>query len=249
LADGYARFRPTYPPSAIDYVVERCKLGPTSLLVDVGCGTGISSRLFAERGVRVIGIDPNEDMLAKARSSAFHPQAASPVYHLGSAEATGLEACIADGVLAAQAFHWFDAALALAEFHRILKPGGWVILIWNERDETDRFTAAYGDVLRNWPETAAVEGSRARGGEPLMASSWFVDCERRLFSNEQELDKEGLIGRALSASYAPRDPAQVTRFTELISDVFKRFEQKGRVAMRYETSVYSARRRELGKVP
>src|SRR5262249_9919847 len=68
LADLYARHRPNYPAAATDRVMTRCCLGPDTLLVDVGCGTGISSRLFAARGVPVLGIDPNDDMRARAEA-------------------------------------------------------------------------------------------------------------------------------------------------------------------------------------
>src|SRR5436853_7209266 len=116
LADTYARCRPTYPPAAIDLIVERCGLGPGSLLVDVGCGTGISSRLFAERGVPVLGIDPNDDMRGRGETERVSSGRPVPRYSRGRAEATELPDGCADAVLAAQAFHWFRADKALCEF-------------------------------------------------------------------------------------------------------------------------------------
>src|SRR5262249_53348169 len=157
LADCYARCRPGYPEAALDDLLTRCGLNAASLVVDVGCGTGISSRQMAARGVPVLGIEPNRAMLAQALRDT--PADAMPLlrYQAGQAEATGLADGAASLVLAAQAFHWFDANGALREFHRILRPSGWVALLWNERDDTDAFTAAYGAVIRSHPEAAAVE--------------------------------------------------------------------------------------------
>src|SRR5262249_47892014 len=130
LAGAYARGRPDYPAAALDRIVARCGLDGSTVLVDVGCGTGISARLFAARGIRVVGVEPNDDMLAQAERAGGGVR-----YQKGTAEATGLPAGSAVCVLAAQAFHWFDAPRALAEFRRVLRPGGWVALLWNERDE------------------------------------------------------------------------------------------------------------------
>jgi trans-aconitate methyltransferase len=73
MAGLYARCRPSYPAEAVEYVVSRCGLGPRSPLVDVGCGTGISSRLFAARGVPVLGLEPNADMRTQAEAEPAPP--------------------------------------------------------------------------------------------------------------------------------------------------------------------------------
>jgi SAM-dependent methyltransferase len=211
-------------------------------LIDVGCGTGISTRLFAGRGLRVIGVEPNGEMRAQAEAAPAPPGAPAPTYCDGRAEDTGLPDATADAVLAAQAFHWFAADAALREFHRLLRPGGWVVLLWNERDAADPCTAAYGAVVGGTPEAAAVEGPRGRAGEVLLTSPLFEDARRTAFANEQWLDEAGLVGRALSASYAPREPERVERFTAELRAVFARFQRDSRVRLLYETSVYTARR-------
>ena len=242
LAGLYARCRPSYPDAAVDHIVSRCGLGPGSLLVDVGCGTGISSRQLAARGVPVLGIEPNADMRAQAEAEPPPPGCPAPRYAAGRAEATGLPDAVADAVLAAQAFHWFDAEAALREFRRILKRDGWVALLGNERDESDPFTAAFGEVIRSGRGAAALESARGRAGEPLLVNPLFRDSSRVVFANSQELDEDGVLGRAFSASYAPREPAQVEAFAAALREVFARHQQEGRVVLRYQASVYLARR-------
>jgi SAM-dependent methyltransferase len=242
LADVYARCRPSYPAEAIDFVMAHCALGPGSVMVDIGSGTGISSRLFAERGLRVIGIEPNAEMRQKADREPLSEGLIPPEYRAGRAEATGLPDAFADAVLAAQAFHWFATAPALAEFHRILKPGGWLTLLWNERDESDPFTAAYGNVFRADPQAAKLESYRGAAGQPLLTSPLFEAAERVLFSHAQSVDLDGMLGRAFSASYAPKEPDAVQAFAAALQDVFDRFQVNGQVVLRYQTSVYVARR-------
>jgi SAM-dependent methyltransferase len=244
LAELYAKCRPTYPDSVVAFILDRCGLKPDALLADIGCGTGISTRLFALRGVRVLGIEPNDDMRRRAGAEPLPEGAPVPGYQAGTAEATGLAPASVDAVLAAQAFHWFEPEAALCEFHRILRPGGWAALVWNERDPSDPFTAAYGAIVGASAEARAVEGPRAEAGRALLRSPWFEQAGRTLFANEQELDCEGMLGRAFSASYAPRAGAAAERFAADLEGVFARFERGGRVVLRYQTSVWTARRRE-----
>jgi SAM-dependent methyltransferase len=241
LAGVYARCRPGYPEAALDFIIRRCGLSPATLLVDVGCGTGIASRLFARRGVPVVGVEPNADMRAQAEAEPVPTGCPAPRYCEGRAEATGLAPGTAGAVLAAQSFHWFDPEAALHEFRRILMPGGWVALVWNERDEADAFTAAYGAVIRTAPDAAAVEGPRAQAGEALLISPLFEQGERVRVVNGQELDEAGVLGRAFSASYAPREPGAVETFTAALRDVFARYQREGKVMLCYETTVYCAR--------
>ena len=245
LADLYAKCRPSYAPAAVDYIMAYCGLDKDSVLVDIGSGTGISARLFAQRGVTVIGVEPNAEMRARAKGEPFPADLRAPIYQDGRGEATRLPDGKANAVLAAQAFHWCEPESALREFHRILKPDGWVILLWNERDESDPFTKAYGAVVRTTPDAAAVEIPRGQAGEPLLTNPLFQDASRVLFHFEQELDEEGLLGRAFSASYAPREPSLVQAFATRLREVFSHFEHAGKVVLRYETAVYLGRRAEI----
>jgi ubiquinone/menaquinone biosynthesis C-methylase UbiE len=242
LADDYARHRPSYPDEAVRAVISRANLGRASLLVDVGCGTGISARLFAERGIQVIGIEPNSAMRRRAEATPC-PAGPPPRYRDGTAEATGLPDATAECVVAAQAFHWFDAGAALREFHRLLKPGGWVALLGYERDESDPFTEAVGDVLRTSPDAATVEGPRAKALDVLAAHPLFSHYDRRMYRNASWLDVEGLKGRVFSASYAPRDDKGRAQWAAALDALFDQYQMDGLVRLCYETTLHMARRR------
>jgi SAM-dependent methyltransferase len=195
-AGDYARFRPTYAPEAIDAVLRG--LGEPRLVVaaDVGAGTGISATLLADRGATVVAVEPNRDMREAATP---HPRIR---WVDGTAEATGLPAASVDLVLCAQAFHWFRPREALAEFARVLRPGGRVALLWNARDEQDAVTSDYGGVVRE-ARTAESEGIPPIAPPPTV-SGLSPAREAAVAGHAQALDLEGLLGRARSASYVPR---------------------------------------------
>jgi SAM-dependent methyltransferase len=242
LADIYARCRPDYPAAALDDIVTHCRLSPGAVIVDVGSGTGISTRLFALRGFRVIGIEPNDDMRRQAESHPPLDIPYSPAYRPARAEATGLPDGCADLILAAQAFHWFEPEPTLREFHRLLKPDGWVALMWNEREPHDPFTAAYGEIVEREAHGKALEAQRHRAGDSLLRSPLYRNAEVHQFGHEQPLDEEGMLGRAFSASYAPREPGKVVEFEADLRRVFARFQRQGTIRLVYETSVYLAQK-------
>jgi SAM-dependent methyltransferase len=241
LAQLYSQHRPSYPAAALDFIIRRCRLNQQSVLVDVGCGTGIASRQLAARGIPVIGIEPNAEMRRQAQAEPLEADGPMPQYLEGRAEATGLPAASADAVLAAQAFHWFEPEPALREFHRILRADAYTILLWNQRDESDPFTAAYGAGVRKLADTETIEPYHGHG-VALLTSPLFQDGTQAFFPHEQILDEAGLLGRAFSASYAPRDPATASQYADEIRNQFRQFERHGHVTLRYETSVFLARR-------
>jgi SAM-dependent methyltransferase len=235
-AADYVRHRPGYPAAAIDAILRG--LGdPVGLVAaDVGAGTGIASRLLAERGLRVLAIEPNAEMRAAA---APHP---GIEWRDGTGEATGLPDASVALVMCAQAFHWLHAARALAEFRRVLEPGGRLALMWNNRDRDDPFTRAYIEAVH------AVNGehpAERRAFDPacIEAEGGFTPVRLERFANAQELDREGLMGRALSASYVPRTGAAHETLERLLGELFEsRRDARGLVTMRYVTQVWLAER-------
>src|SRR5687768_13340243 len=126
--ENYAKYRPNYPAGVIDLLKTDCGLTETSTIADVGSGTGILSEMLLKNGNTVIGVEPNEAMrLAAELLLTSFPNFRSID---GSAEDSTLESESVDFIIAAQAFHWFDRTKSKREFRRILKPGGWVVLIW-----------------------------------------------------------------------------------------------------------------------
>jgi ubiquinone/menaquinone biosynthesis C-methylase UbiE len=245
LAGLYERGRPGYPEAVIDYVLANCHLIQGMRLIDVGCGTGISSRVLAERGIKVAGIDPNEDMLTRARNTE-HPDSSNLEFLTGTAESTGVDSQSCDAVLCAQAFHWFLPDKALAEFHRILKPGGSVILLWNERNESDPFTADYGNLMRTFGDTSFIEVKRGEAGQVLFQTPFFQEVEVKTFANEQVLDLSLLMARAFSTSYSPGQGTEPgTKLAEELTALFHRTQQQEHVTMRYTCSVYTAKARAI----
>jgi ubiquinone/menaquinone biosynthesis C-methylase UbiE len=242
LAAVYDRHRPDYPKLAIQYILSRTEMKAGGLLVDVGCGTGISSRLVASVGLQVIGVEPNSDMRQQAERASCSA-AIAPVYRGGSAEATGLPDNFADCVLAAQAFHWFSPAAALSEFIRILKPGGWIVLIWNEPDRADAATGEYMRIQElHSPEPEIAKRVQSRTGDVLLTWPGLEHAGLVEFAHSQKLDREGLRGRALSASYAPKSADARSTLCDELDRLFDRFQIDNRVELQYRTPVYSAQK-------
>ena len=147
--ENYVKYRPGYPAGIIETFVKECGLTAGSVVADIGSGTGILSEVFLKNGNRVFGVEPNHEM--REAGSRLLGKYAGFMSVDGAAEATTLEDCSVDFVTAGQAFHWFDRQRARKEFVRILKPNGWVTLIWNERlTDTSPFLRAYEDLLRRY---------------------------------------------------------------------------------------------------
>lgn len=240
LASGYDRHRPTYPTRIIDALFEG--LRPDCCVADVGCGTGISTRLVAPRAGSVVAVDPGEDMLANAARRC--DGVANIRFLKAPAEATGLPDRSVDLVLAAQAFHWFDPDRALAEFHRILRPGGRCALLWNLRVPDGGFTDDYNRIVvsaevRIDPSVLAGRTSLAL---PLERSSLFRDVRTVVEPSPQSLDEEGAVGRATSASYFPRDEPERGERLRALRAAVRAHAVDGVVTLRQEARLTMATR-------
>lgn len=237
-AENYARYRPGYPGEVAELLRRCCRLGPGMVAADIGAGTGLFTELLLAAGATVHALEPNAAMRAAAEERLRGRPGL--IFGPGRAEATGLEAASCDLVVAAQAFHWFDAAGARAEFARILRPGGWVALLWNWRQTAGSpFAAEYEALLRaysaDYPRIAIEHWDEER------ITRFFLPqcCRQARFPNHQLLDAAGLRGRLLSASYAPQAGAagHDAMLAEL-DGIFARHQQHGLVRLEYDTRVY-----------
>ena len=228
----YDRYRPSYPKELLDWVVEKSGVRPGARVADVGCGTGISTRLLAGRGFDVTGVEPNPDMLARAQA---HGGAA---YIQGEAAATGLPAGAFGLVTAAQAFHWFPVEAALAEFKRVLKPGGACAAFWNDRTNDTPFMKEYEELLlRSSTEYKRLRG-KAGAIADIAASPRVVGLERADFRNVQAMDRGVFLGRVYSSSYVAHGVAEPRRLALDLDALFDRHEAGGMVEFVYRAAAF-----------
>jgi SAM-dependent methyltransferase len=235
--ENYLKYRPRYPAAIIPLLESECGLTRETLVTDVGSGTGFMTEMFLSHGNRVIGVEPNAEMRsAGERLLTKYPNFSSMN---ATAEATTLPDKSIDLIVAGQAFHWFDRRKTKIEFTRILKPGGWVVLIWNGfRVESSALVRGYQELLLRYG-TDYREVSREIEACDIETFYSPEKCRQARFDFKQVFDFEGLKGRLLSASYAPEqtDP----RFDQMIDElqaVFEANKKDGTVDFDYETEVY-----------
>ncbi len=239
-AQDYVKFRPGYPPGITGVLEENHHLTDESAIADIGCGPGILSRLFLENGNSVYCVDPNNEMLHMARQ--YLSEFSSASYISGFAEQTSLPDRCVDFLTAGQAFHWFDREKSAAEFRRILKPGGNVVLVWNERDfSPGTFNEAYERICRKYSPKYHVSGSIMFGSDG--PDTFFRDPPAYYsFENPKSMDFESVLGRYSSASYAITEKDR--NYGDMVAefyDTFQKFEERGRVVMHYTTKMYVGR--------
>jgi SAM-dependent methyltransferase len=238
-AENYARYRPGYPSAVLDCLREEGGLTPMDIVADIGSGTGILTEMFLGNGNTVYAVEPNGAMRREAERLLGHQARFISVN--GRAEATTLPDQSIDLVVAGQAFHWFDAAASSVEFGRILRPGGFVALIWNARDHRDDpLMTDYERVLGEFGLGYNTLTHRAHAGD--LDTLFQNGRGLRTFTHTRPLDFETLWGGFLSASYAPLpDDPRYAPMYDALRAVFDAHQHDGRVMFLYETYLYFGR--------
>ncbi|MGA8767966.1 MAG: class I SAM-dependent methyltransferase [Candidatus Acidiferrales bacterium] len=236
--EDYVRYRPGYPRAVLDLLREECGLAPESVVADIGSGTGILTQMLLENGNVVYGVEPNAEMRAAGecllqRYARFRSVA-------GSAEATTLPDASVDFVFVGQAFHWFEPKAARAEFERVLRPRGWIAVIWNERKkDATPFLREYETFLRTFGTDYEKVSEKYPQDRSMRKFFGAGAGGKKSFANEQVFDFDGLRGRLLSSSYSPpKGHPQHEPMLEALEKLFAEHAQDGRVRLEYLTHVY-----------
>jgi len=235
--ENYILYRPGYPQEALDSLKTECGLTPADAVADIASGTGIWTSQLLENGNPVFGVEPNAEMReAGDRLLATFPRFTSIA---GTAEATTLPSHSVDFVTAAQAAHWFDRERARREFVRILKPGGWLVLLWNERlTGSTKFLRDYEQLLL----TYGTDYREVRHERTTDAVNEFFDpfpYQERTFQMRQEFDYAGVEGRLLSSSYAPGpEHSQHAPMLRELRRIVDACAIEGTVTFEYKTRMY-----------
>lgn len=224
-ADDYRRYRPDYPSELFDWLLAQAGVGAGARVLDLGCGTGISARQLAERGLSVVGLDPNGTMLARAREAAGGPR-----YIRGAAEHLPFRPHGFELATGAQCFHWFDLDRVLPALGRAVVPGGSAAAFWNVR-RAEGLAGAYDELLlEHSREFAAVE----RGDTTLEVLRECVAPESEAeFEHEQVMSLEAFLGRARSSSYVVHGVDDRPAFDRALTELFHAHERRGTVRLGY----------------
>ncbi len=205
MGQVYAQFRPSYPQAFITYLYADVLLRADSVLADIGAGTGILTRQLLEQGSLVYAVEPNPDMraVAEADLNGFK----NFVSINGTAEKTTLAADSIDCITVAQAFHWFDRPQFQKECRRILKTDGKAVLVWNSRDFESELVQENDAVNRKYCPNfkGFIGGMRGAVDEGDFDDFFVGGYETKAFAHPLQFDKQGFIGRNLSASYALKE--------------------------------------------
>ncbi len=235
--ENYVKYRPNYPKEILEFFREEMNLTKNSVVADIGSGTGISAKVFLENGNEVYGVEPNAAMREAAETFLIDFPKFRSVD--GTAENTALADNSVDFITAAQAFHWFDPAKTRAEFARILRAEGFIVLIWNERQlDTNDFLREYEKHLIKFGSD--YEKVRHDNIDINKLNEFFrKEFSRKTFANVQILDFEGLKGRLMSSSYMPTETDErFPAMSDELRSLFDKYAENGKINLLYDTNIF-----------
>ena len=241
-AKYYHSSRPGYPIEILTTIKNITNLPKDSsfFIADIGSGTGKLSEIFLNYGVTVFGVEPNTAMrnIAKKEMSKYQ----NFISINGTAESTNLKDHSIDIIVAGQSFHWFDLKEAKKEFLRILKPDGYVFIIWNNRNKESSFFRDYENILNEFGTDYQEVKNKNITKTDFIVFFGTDNYKRILLDNKQFLNFEGLRCRLLSTSYIPSEEDKCyPKMLETLQQLFRQYERNKRVELSYQTEIFGSR--------
>ena len=203
-AEPYERGRPSWAPGAVALLVSELRLGAGRVVADVAAGTGKLTRLLVPSGAGVVAVEPLAEMAAVLRQVV----AGVPVTR-GVAERLPLRDRSVDAVVVAEAFHWFEAGVALAEVRRVLRPGGGLAMLWNRAGaKPAAWQVELGALLAGMrdPDLPFVGSYSRPWADDVAAAGGFTALAHRSFPHAQVVEAEDVVAGALSTSWVAVRP-------------------------------------------
>lgn len=237
IANEYTQSRPGYAPEFIECLFDKYGFSASSVIADIGSGTGKLAKQILDKGCNVFCVEPNNDMrLVAERELCGYPNFKSVA---GSAEKTLLHDNSVDFITTAQAFHWFDTKNFKAECSRILKQYGKVFLVWNMRNNEAAVNQELYKIYSEFcPEFKGFSGGIKPHDNRI---KYFFDnnYEYITFDNPLYFDRERFINRSLSGSYSlKKGDCNFNSYIDAINKVFDAFENNGIVKIENQTVSY-----------
>ncbi|MCL2079066.1 MAG: class I SAM-dependent methyltransferase [Oscillospiraceae bacterium] len=225
IANLYKNFRPSYPKELIDYLYSQVGFLDSSIIADVGSGTGMFSHLLIERGSSVYCVEPNDDMRKTAESDLVGAGLKNFYSINASAENLKLQEKSIDFVTVAQAFHWFDRILFKSECRRVLRNNGAAVLAWNFWDYSAKIIKEQYIIREKY--CVGTQGLMTRDMQKSDVRNFFLDeiYEKRRVKNDLFLNRESFIGLYLTGSHSPREKKNPEKYYGLIKELNMHFDQ------------------------
>ena len=204
-AERYERARPGYPDATVEWLAAALRLGPGTRVAELGAGTGKFTRSLVPLCGLAVAVEPVEEMRREVSRRVPGARVVG-----GTAEALPLRGGAVDAVICAQSFHWFARDAAVAEIHRVLRPGGRLGLLWNQRDESVDWVAGLQAILE--PHEGASPRYRTGSWRPVLERSPLLGpLQERIFDNAQEGPREAAVERIASTSFVAALPEERRR--------------------------------------
>jgi SAM-dependent methyltransferase len=239
---AYERGRPGYPPEALAELIRVLAIGRGAAVLDLAAGSGKLTRQLLPAGAGLVAVEPSPAMRERLAAAAPGVRVLE-----GTAEAIPLPDGSLDAVTVGQAFHWFDAPRAVAELHRVLRPGGRLGLIWNVRDESRPPMTAVTAIL----DRHAGDAPRYRDGRwraAFDAGAGFTPLGERTFHHLHHLDRAAALDRFASISFIAALPdaerARVLAEIDRVIAAEPSLAGQDRIGLPYRTDLFWCERRD-----